>query len=150
MSYHKSFSSILKIKTHSLPNKDPEFTVTVNGISMPLLWPDKNECQVDFLSALGPNTIAIKFLNKDPFDAVVEDGKIIHNLALEILSLTVDNISLDHQIKQNSYWADIDQPNTYGFITSNSTLVFEFICPVFLYLRNQALITPSDVSERNS
>jgi hypothetical protein len=149
MSTQKSFSSFLKVKTHSLPSKDPKFTVTVNGNDMPLTWPSSNECQVDFASTLGTNTIAIKLLNKDPHDAVVEDGKIIHNLALEILSLTVDGITLDHQIKQNSRWADIDHPNTYGYITSNSTLIFEFICPVFLYLRNQALITSSDDPDRN-
>jgi len=136
----KKFSSFLQIKTHCLPEKDPDFTVIVNGTSIPRTWLAGDIYQFDFLLDFGPNTIAITLSNKDINDTLVTNDVITHDLAISILSLITGDIDLSHEIKANSYWKNSDLSNTYGFIGHNGTLIFEFICPVFLYLRNQNLV----------
>jgi len=124
----KKYSTLLKFKLHSEDEVIPEFFVSLNGVPL----------NVDFDTAqgyaqFGPNKITISFTNKQHFH---------HHLALEIASLTIDGIDLTHDIKANGvYITDSGvTETTYGFMHKNGSITFDFLCPVFYYLRNKALV----------
>jgi hypothetical protein len=124
----KKFSVSLNLKEHSLPDKLPEYLIRLDG--MPV---EKNsQC------GIGPHCLEIEFLNKDKNDTVVDENNvIIHDLAIEILQLIIDNIDITHDAKKTAvYTTDSGIEKTYGFMHKNGIIKIEFICPPFYYLRN--------------
>lgn len=124
----KKYFTLLKFKLHNEGDIVPEFSVYLNGIPLRI---DSNTASGH--TGIGPNTLTIAFTNKQHYH---------HHLALELEALTVDDIDLTHDIKSNGKYItdDGDQETTYGYMHKNGTLTFEFLCPVFYYLRNKNLI----------
>lgn len=106
----------------------PEFSVYLNGVPLSI---DNNTTSGH--ADLGLATLTIAFTNKQHYH---------HQLALELDSLTVDGIDLTHDIKSGGVYItdDGNQETTYGYMHKNGILTFEFLNPVFYYLRNKNLI----------
>ena len=130
-----------KLKLHSTSTKKPKFKILIDDTEQVYLEED-NHAIVNTSLTLGNHILKIKFLNKLPEDTVVdENGKIIEDLAIELLELSIDNIDVTHIIKeQGIYYVNNNIEKTYGFMYTNGLFEFKFQTPGFLFLRNINLI----------
>jgi hypothetical protein len=136
----KQIEGILKARLINLPDKIAEFIVTINGTSIINRTINNNVVEVPCEFIFGENIIDVEFLNKDPNDTKVVDGQVTEDLAIQMEELIVDGVDISHQFKVNSHYRDNPSETTYGFMYKNGALTFKFVCPVFLYIRNLALI----------
>lgn len=125
----KKFSLSLKFKLHNEPDTVPEFSVWLNGEQLPV-----HESAVIGQAKFGENTIVINFSNKASHHAT---------LAVEIEKFMIEDVDVTHNIKSdNVYIVDSgDREYTHGYMHRNGTLTFEFLCPIFYYLRNKSLLS---------
>lgn len=139
----KKFSTYLSIKTQSLPNKLPDFSVSLNNLNQLPTHNQDNIVTFDMSAVFGNNVITIDFFNKHNSDTIVNaSGQIVADLNLEIIELKIQDTDVTHQLKQRLTYVTCDQEyaNTYGFMHKNGKLTIEFQCPIFYFLRNIALI----------
>jgi hypothetical protein len=132
----KRFSISLNLKEHSLPDKQPEYVIRLDGVPVGKI----SHCDI------GPHCLEIEFLNKGQNDTVVnEKNVIVHDLAVEILQLIVDNTDITHVAKKTAvYTTDAGIENTYGYMHKKGIIKIDFVCPPFYHLRNlQVLHDPS-------
>lgn len=129
----KKFTACLNIETSSLPDKTPLYVIKNNN----------KVCGVNFEADFGSNQLEIEFLNKEPEDTEInEHGTIVADLNVQIQNLTVDNIDLTTQFKNNCIYVTHDGTveKTYGFLHKNGKVTFDYVCPPFLFSRNLALL----------
>jgi hypothetical protein len=132
----KKFLVSLNLKEHSLPDKRPEYVIRLDGMPVEKI----SQCDI------GPHCLEIEFLNKGQNDTMVnENNVIVHDLAVEILQLVVDNTDITHSAKNTAvYTTNAGIEKTYGYMHKNGIIKIDFACPPFYHLRNlQVLHDPS-------
>jgi hypothetical protein len=120
-----------------MPDKTPMYQVYFND----LLQTDWNL----LTCTIGQHNIKIKLLNKNSStDTMVDDqGKVIHDLAIELSCLKINQFDITHNAKEHAVYIDeqgITVGNTYGYMYKNGTLNISFTCPAFYHTRNLNLI----------
>ena len=91
----------------------------------------------------GPHTLKIRLENKTEGDTIIENGKIIKDMLLNIDDITIDDISLGNLLWSANYI--LDQPQEYnGKIIDhldncvnlgwNGAYVLEFSSPFYIWL----------------
>jgi hypothetical protein len=136
----KEFNGTLELRLLSLPTKLPEFTVAINGNLVSDRTIQNDIVEIPWAFDFGNNLIEVTLFNKDPSDTKVVDGQVVEDLAIQIEKLIVDDIDLSHNLKVNAHYEGEPETTTYGFMYKNGVVAFNFICPVFLYIRNLALV----------
>lgn len=135
----KKFSVCLLIKTQSLPDKHPEFIVTLNGTAEHPSGQQQDIVVFDMLACLGDNLLTIDLTNKNSNDTVVDDqGKIVGDLNIQLVKFSIEGFDATDKIKQQVKYLTCDGQfeNTYGFMHKNGQLIIEFQCPLFYFLRD--------------
>jgi|694.fasta_scaffold87851_4 hypothetical protein len=132
----KKFTVSLQIKEHATLAKTPSYRVYFNNTL---------QCINDtFTCDLGHHTIKIQLLNKTDVDTEVDhQGKVLQDLAIELISLKIDQFDITHNSKECAVYVDdkgTTIENTYGYMHKNGTLTISFTCPAFYYTRNLNLI----------
>lgn len=133
----------LQLKLHSLPDKNPNFLVFVDDRAIENIEFEKNVVSIKQKISIGNHNFKISFLNKGNNDTIVdENNNILHDLAIEILSVKVDDFDITHEAKSLCIYktSQLENDKTYGYMYTNGTIVFDFINPVFLFKRNIHLI----------
>jgi len=142
----------LTLKLHSLPNKKPEFLITIdneeiknyNAMNCIAYSDDRNLCTIkQELDSIGPHNFAIVFSNKINTDTLVdENNNVVGDLAIEIDSVKIDDVDITHEAKSRGIYKNTGSHNdeTYGYMYTNGTFTLDFITPIFLYKRNLNLI----------
>ena len=125
---HKKFSVSLNLKEHCLPDKQPEYVIRLDGMPVEKI----SHCDI------GPHCLEIEFLNKGQNDTVVnKNNVIVHDLAVEILQLIVNDTDITHVAKSTAvYTTDTGIEKTYGYMHKNGIIKIDFACPPFYHLRN--------------
>lgn len=135
----KKFSVCLLIKTQSLPDKRPEFIVTLNGAAEHPSGQQQDIVVFDMLASLGNNRLTIDLTNKNSNDTVVDSqGKIVGDLNIQLIKFSIEGFDATDKIKQQVKYLTYDGQfeNTYGFMHKNGQLIIEFQCPLFYFLRD--------------
>jgi hypothetical protein len=130
-----------KLKLYTKLNKKPKFEILIDDIKQSYLE-ENNHAIINTSLSLGNHVLKINFLNKISEDTVVDkDGKIIEDLAIELLESSIDAIDFSHIIKERgNYYINNNIEKTYGFMYTNGLFEFEFQTPGFLFLRNINLL----------
>jgi hypothetical protein len=136
----KKFEGSLKLRLLRTSKKTPKFQIRINDENVEVPEPNEDIVVIPCIFPLGDNIIDVEFINKEPADTVVADDKIVEDLAIQIEEFFVDGIDMSHNFKVASRYTDSPMHNSYGFMYKNGVLSFQFICPVFLYIRNLALV----------
>ena len=135
----KKFSTYLLVKTQELPDKQPKFVVTLNGVEQEPYGKEDDCVTFNMLSIFGNNRLTIDFLNKKADDTKIDDnGNIINDLNLELYKFSVEDHNLTDKIKQQVKYFTCDNQfeETFGFMHKNGQLIVEFQCPLFYFLRD--------------
>lgn len=140
----KKFSASLQLKLQKFKDKSPTFQVKVNQQAVPGTV-DQNTVSFDFLLDLGVNSISVELFNKHEFDTLVQDEKIVEDLAVVVDCFCVDEVDLTHQFKECGvlHTNKGTQEKVYGYIYCNGRLMFDMTCPPFYFIRNYNLIKDS-------
>jgi len=91
----------------------------------------------------GPHVLKIRLNNKESSDTILENGKIVKDMLLNIESITIDDISLNHLMWESKFV--LDQPHLYQGQTVehldrcvnlgwNGTYMLAFESPFYLWL----------------
>jgi len=142
----KKYSLSLKIIVKCLADKSPEFYVKLNQVELA----NENN-QFDGSTIIGPNTLEVTFFNKKDADTKIDsNGNILEDLAVIIDSLFVHDIDASDDCKRNGVYTTEDQTveSTYGFLHKNGVFRYEFLSPMFYYLRNKNLIKNTYTQEQ--
>ena len=135
----KKFSTCLLIKTQGLPDKQPEFVVTLNDVAQHPAGQQDDIVTFDMLAILGNNILTVDLLNKATNDTVVDsNGNIVNDLNVQLFRFSVDQFDATDKIKQQVTYLTCDNQieNTNGFMHKNGRLTMEFQCPLFYFLRD--------------
>lgn len=133
----------LRLKLHSLPNKDPNFLIFLNDTEIKDIKVENSVATIEQKISIGTHHFKISLLNKNNNDTVVDDNNnILHDLAIEILTVELGDVDITHEIKSLCVYktAQSENDKTYGYMYTNGTIIFDFINPAFLFKRNIHLI----------
>lgn len=127
-------------------NKLPEFSVWLDDtqIIRDTLTVDPYIVKFDQKLADGEHALKIRLENKDQkTDTVIENGEIIKDMMLNIVDITIDDISLGNMLWTASYQLDHPQEYQGKTITDldhcvnlgwNGTYILKFSNPFYLWL----------------
>lgn len=134
-----SYDVWLTLKFLCLSNKRPQLEIFLNGNSIAISNVDcDSSVKILLKSPFGPNNLEIKFLNKEPFDTIIDnEGNIVADLAIHVLKFEIENHDLtQHMISNCKYITSTDETmQTYGYMSHNGTLSYQYICPGFYFIR---------------
>lgn len=133
----------LQLKLHSLPDKRPNFLIFLNDIEIKDTDFKKSILDIEQKIPIGNHKVKISLLNKNDNDTIVDDNnRILHDLAIEILSVKIDDFDITHEVKSSCIYKTKQSENdkTYGYMYTNGTIIIDFINPAFLFKRNTYLI----------
>jgi hypothetical protein len=138
----KKFLTCLLIKIQQLPNKQPEFIVTLNDVTQTPADCLDDVVTFNMLANIGNNLLTIDFLNKGANDTIADsEGQIIHDLTVNLFNFSIDHYDVTDKIKQQVKYLTYDNQieTTHGFMHKNGRLTIEFRCPLFYFLRDHVL-----------
>ena len=130
-----SYNLQLKLQIYRTPTVSPKFIININDA---LLYDSKLTDSSDIIivetnTKLGINKLSVILYDKNDNDMVIENGKIKHNIAVQILEISLDGVNLsDYGLLTNF--------GSFGFIGNNSEYQLEFLSPGFLFVRNANLL----------
>ena len=125
----KKFSTCLLIKTQQLPNKQPKIVVTLNDVTQIPVDGQDDVVTFNMLATIGNNLLTVDLLNKEANDTIANsEGKIIHDLTVNLFNFSVDRYDVTDKIKQQVKYLTCDNQieNTHGFMHKNGRLTIEF------------------------
>lgn len=131
-----SYKLRLNLILHRTPKVNPKFRVILNNniiydsVNMDLI---EDNITLDFLANLGNNDLWIELYDKNDADMVIVDGKIIHNIAVQLQEIILDGVNL-------SQYNVLENFGSHGFIGHNSIQKMNFLAPGFLFVRNANLL----------
>lgn len=115
----------------------------LNNVSQ-TIFSTQDSVHVFNMSALfGDNKLTVDLLNKESTDTLLDSNhQITHDLAVELINFQVDTIDATSNIMQHLVYTTHDQENvsTHGYMHRNGRITLDFQCPIFYFLRNQALV----------
>lgn len=127
-------------------NKYPEFSVWLDDekLVQDYIKFDTHTIKIDRELADGEHALKIRLENKDQkTDTVIENGEIIKDMMLNIVDITIDDISLGNMLWNASYQLDHPQEYQGKIITEldhcvnlgwNGSYIFKFSNPFYLWL----------------
>jgi hypothetical protein len=133
----------LQLKLHSLPNKCPNFLIFLNEVEIKDIDFKKSIIDIEKQISIGKHNVKISLLNKNDNDTIVDDSNcILHDLAIEILSVKINDVDITHEVKSSCVYKTKRSENdkTYGYMYANGIIIIDFINPAFLFKRNINLI----------
>lgn len=133
----------LQLKLHSLPDKHPNFLIFLNDLEIKDIDFKKSIVNIEQQIPIGNHKVKISLLNKNDNDTIVDNNnRILHDLAIEILSVKIDDFDITHEVKSLCVYRTKQSENdkTYGYMYTNGIIIIDFINPAFLFKRNINLI----------
>lgn len=133
----KNYQIEISIKLHSSKGKTPEGYMQLNEQTV-----DLSE-SIRAWAKFGHNQLSITLLNKSANDTVVDDNhQLIEDLAVEVTAVLVEKIDITDIFKEQCRLVcGTEQEQTYGYIHKNGVLKFDFVCPIFYYVRNVDILS---------
>jgi hypothetical protein len=148
----KKFLVLLHIKTISLADKKPMFTVTLNNKIQLSNKVVSDTVVYEMFTHIGNSQLRIQLLNKDNSDTKVDiNNNVVEDLAIQVVKFEVEGIDqiphyYDHVVYNTNNGTS---EKTYGFMHTNGELIFDFVCPTFYNMRNTRLIDKNVPSTTN-
>lgn len=115
------------MKLVSTSTKTPIYKLIIDDVDCTNLGRVKDDHVLYSISRKEFKTIKVILLNKEPFDTVVIDNKIVEDLMVIIDGLSIDNISLYNELSKISVYKDLQDKiwQTNGYITFNGCMTIK-------------------------